>query len=259
MPHLSIQNISEFAPVVDRILEVVDEYQVKIHKLERDILLRPSLADMHRRRSRRLATPVSDAACIPVHFISRELVMHKRTLDPIKTMIFGLRKYDLDRMAALAENMAADPDYESASGSDATLIDHSSTTAADRSKQEEKRKRKRNRQRERALLRKHMKHAGPAGQGGQCGVTTSSKSPDHDSHPTTLGDGHWRRPVRGYFSFKAKVYLASSSNLFEASALTARQADVYDHIDFAISSLEMFSEISENLISFAFNAGFPVF
>jgi len=41
--------------------------------------------------------------------------------------------------------------------------------------------------------------------------------------------------------------------------LTARQGDVYDHIDFAISSLEMFGEISENLISFAFNASFPEF
>lgn len=31
------------------------------------------------------------------------------------------------------------------------------------------------------------------------------------------------------------------------------QADVYDHIDFALSSLDMFEDISENLINFAFN------
>ena len=32
--------------------------------------------------------------------------MHKRTLDPIKTMIFGLRKYDLDRCIALQDSLA---------------------------------------------------------------------------------------------------------------------------------------------------------
>lgn len=202
--------------MVDRILEVVDEYQVKIHKLERDILLRPSMADMHRRRSRPLASPVSDLGCTAVHFISGELFTHKRMLDPIKTMIFGLRKHDLERMAALAESMAADPDYESASGSETSLIDHPSTKAVDGSKQEERRKRKRKRQRDRALLRKHLKHAGLVGQGNRCGVTTASKSPDHNEHPTTLGDG-WKGPVRGYFSFKAKVYLAGSLNFSESS------------------------------------------
>jgi len=29
--------------------------------------------------------------------------MHKRTLEPIKSMIYGLRRYDLDRSIALAE------------------------------------------------------------------------------------------------------------------------------------------------------------
>ena len=31
------------------------------------------------------------------------------------------------------------------------------------------------------------------------------------------------------------------------------QADVYDHMDFALSSLDMFSETTENLINYAFN------
>ena len=34
------------------------------------------------------------------------------------------------------------------------------------------------------------------------------------------------------------------------------QADVYDHIDFALTSLDMFSDISENLINYAFNVSF---
>ena len=31
--------------------------------------------------------------------------MHKRTLEPIKTVIYGLRRYDLDRVLALKEHV----------------------------------------------------------------------------------------------------------------------------------------------------------
>ena len=31
---------------------------------------------------------------------------------------------------------------------------------------------------------------------------------------------------------------------------------MYDHMDFALTSLGMFSEISKNLINYAFNVGF---
>lgn len=43
--------------------------------------------------------------------------------------------------------------------------------------------------------------------------------------------------VEGFLSHQAKVYLA----------------DVYDHIDYIISGLDMFSSISENLINYTFN------
>ena len=36
-----------------------------------------------------------------MHIISGDLQLHKRTLEPIKTMIYGLRRYDVDRCAAL--------------------------------------------------------------------------------------------------------------------------------------------------------------
>jgi hypothetical protein len=35
--------------------------------------------------------------------MSGDLILHKRTLDPIKTMIYGLRRYDIDRCAALID------------------------------------------------------------------------------------------------------------------------------------------------------------
>jgi hypothetical protein len=39
-----------------------------------------------------------------VHILQGDLILHKRTLEPIKTLIYGLRRYDVDRVAALEEN-----------------------------------------------------------------------------------------------------------------------------------------------------------
>jgi hypothetical protein len=39
-----------------------------------------------------------------VHIVSGDLVLHKRTLDPIKTLVYGLRRYDVDRCAALVDD-----------------------------------------------------------------------------------------------------------------------------------------------------------
>lgn len=89
-----------------------------------------------------------------MHILSGDLTLHKRTLEPIKTLIYGLRRYDVDRCAALVS---------SAGGDD--------------------------------------------------------------------------RKVEGFMTHKSKIYLA----------------DVHDHIDYIIGSLDMFSGISENLINYTFN------
>jgi hypothetical protein len=39
-----------------------------------------------------------------VHILSGDLILHKRTLEPIKTLVYGLRRYDVDRCAALIDN-----------------------------------------------------------------------------------------------------------------------------------------------------------
>ncbi|KAF6754206.1 magnesium transporter [Ephemerocybe angulata] len=124
---------------VDKALEVIDEYHAKISNFERRILLRPDMKTVKE-----------------LHILSGDLILHKRTLDPIKTMIFGLRRYDVDRCAA--------------------LIDMSD----------------------------------PANEGIK---------------------------VVGYMSHKAKIYLA----------------DVYDHMDYILTSLDMFAGIGENLIDYTFN------
>lgn len=79
--------------------------------------------------------------------------MHKRTLDPIKTMIYGLRRYDVDRCTALADDLEEEAEREE----------------------------------------------------------SRSRHRREDKKPGTLDRDRSKRKkrVRGYFSYKAKVYLVS--------------------------------------------------
>ncbi|KAH9923673.1 uncharacterized protein B0H18DRAFT_878449 [Fomitopsis serialis] len=122
--------------IVDSALEVIEEYQTKILKIEQEVLLKPSMETVRR-----------------LHILQGDLILHKRTLEPIKTVIYGLRRYDDDRVAALTEKV--DPSMK----------------------------------------------------------------------------------IQGYMSHKAKIYLA----------------DVHDHMEYILSSLEMFAGVSENLINYTFN------
>ena len=38
-----------------------------------------------------------------VHILSGDLILHKRTLEPIKTLVYGLRRYDNDKCEALID------------------------------------------------------------------------------------------------------------------------------------------------------------
>ncbi|KAF9486595.1 magnesium transporter [Pholiota conissans] len=125
--------------IVDNAIQVIDRYHVKIHKYELQILLQPNMETVKE-----------------LHILSGDLILHKRTLDPIKTMIFGLRRYDVDRCAALIDT--SDP------------------------------------------ANKDIK-------------------------------------IVGFMSHKAKIYLA----------------DVYDHMEYILTSLDMFAGIADNLINYSFN------
>ncbi|GJE89653.1 magnesium transporter-like protein [Phanerochaete sordida] len=74
--------------VVDQALEIVEAYHEKILKLEKSILLKPNMKHVRR-----------------LHIFQEELILHKRTLEPIKTVVYGLRRYDVDRVAALYETL----------------------------------------------------------------------------------------------------------------------------------------------------------
>jgi Mg2+ and Co2+ transporter CorA len=133
-PALLVQSLLDL--IVDEAMEVIDEYQGKILKLEHKVLLKPNMKTVRQ-----------------LHILSGDLILHKRTLEPIRVMIYGLRRYDTDRCAALIE-----------------------------------------------------------------GAVDSSK-------------------VVGYMSHKSKIYLA----------------DVHDHMEYILTSLDMFTGIAENLINYTFN------
>lgn len=108
--------------------------------------------------------------------MSGDLILHKRTLEPIKTVVYGLRRYDVDRVAALSEKL-------------------------------------------------------------EPGVK-----------------------VEGFMSHKAKIYLVRcvywiipSAGVLICVTFFRNKADVHDHMEYILTSLDMFAGISENLINFTFN------
>ncbi|KZT56116.1 hypothetical protein CALCODRAFT_436239 [Calocera cornea HHB12733] len=124
--------------VVDKALDIVERYHDELLDLERKILIKPSMENVRQ-----------------LHIISGDLTLHKRTLTPLSTLIYTLRRYDLDRA------IAATPEAQ-----DSTEV-----------------------------------------------------------------------KVTGFCSHQCKVYLA----------------DVYDHMDYILSSMDGFSSIAENLLNFTFN------
>ncbi|KAG1813918.1 uncharacterized protein BJ212DRAFT_383571 [Suillus subaureus] len=139
-PSLLVQSLLDL--IVDSALEVVDAFHEKILQLEYDVLMKPDMKVVSR-----------------LHILSGDLMLHKRTLGPLKTVIYGLRRYDEDRCAALL-------------------------SSAEKEVQEQR-----------------------------------------------------REKVKGFMSHKSKIYLA----------------DVHDHMEHILTSMDMFAGIAENLINYAFN------
>lgn len=154
--------------VVDRAMEVVEEYHKMLLKLESDILLKPKVGSVRHRMALFLFT-ASHAYCTAivttVHILSGDLALHKRTLEPLRSLIYGLRRYDYDRCLALE---------------------------------------------------------------------TSSTNDSGESEKVPK--------VVGFMSHKSKIYLA----------------DVNDHMEYILSSLDMFGGIAENLINYTFNVSYPI-
>ncbi|EIW87253.1 hypothetical protein CONPUDRAFT_161839 [Coniophora puteana RWD-64-598 SS2] len=114
-PSLLVQSLLDI--VVDSALDIVDAYHDKILELEHDALLKPSM-DVIRR----------------LHILSGDLSLYKRTLEPLRSVIYGLRRYDLERCIALADEMAISPSssrHNTISGSQFMREPSSSTPPVD--------------------------------------------------------------------------------------------------------------------------------
>lgn len=142
-PSLLVQSMLDL--LVDQALEVIDRYHDQITKLEAAVLVKPKMATVR-----------------SLHILSGDLALRKRSLEPIKSLIYGLRRYDSDRCDALESSAM------------------------------------------------------------EYGQNEPRKS---------------RSAGTGFMSHKAKIYLA----------------DVHDHMDYILSSVDLFTTISENLISYTFN------
>ncbi|KAJ7665035.1 hypothetical protein DFH06DRAFT_1186439 [Mycena polygramma] len=136
-PSLLVQSF--LGLVVDKAVQVIDAYHDQISSIEHQILIKPKPSTVRK-----------------LHIVSGDLVLHKRTLEPIKTLVYGLRRYDVDRCAALVD----------------------------------------------------------------------------DSDPKMKGV-----PIVGFMSHKSKIYLA----------------DVFDHTEYILSTLDMIAGIGESLTDYSFN------
>ncbi|CAK5269268.1 unnamed protein product [Mycena citricolor] len=80
--------------IVHKALEVVQAYEEKIQLAEHMILSRPTMESVRN-----------------MHVLSADLLLHRRTLAPIQAVVGTLRKYDVDRAAALVDT-SQHPDEE---------------------------------------------------------------------------------------------------------------------------------------------------
>ncbi|PCH36397.1 hypothetical protein WOLCODRAFT_82117 [Wolfiporia cocos MD-104 SS10] len=81
-PSLLVESLIDLT--VDQALEIVDDYQEKILDIEKAVLLKPNMSTV-----------------TSLHMLQEDLIMHKRGLEPIKTLVYGLRRYDIDRASAV--------------------------------------------------------------------------------------------------------------------------------------------------------------
>ncbi|KIK29956.1 hypothetical protein PISMIDRAFT_648208, partial [Pisolithus microcarpus 441] len=144
--------------VVDSAFDVVDAFHEKVLELEHDVLLKPNIKAISRHT-------------FDLSLLSGDLALHKRTMEPLKMVIYGLRRYDEDRCAALAE------------------------------------------------------------------------------------PGDRELPVQGFMSHKAKIYLVEADETYAYLCAGREQADVHDHVEYILSTMDTFAGMAENLINYTFNVG----
>jgi hypothetical protein len=120
--------------------------------------------------------------------------MHKRTLEPIRTMVYGLRRYDLERCRAVADSMAlerqryCDTDSESATSPTTRKMKVDPVLVS---------RAKRRRQKRRHMVKERIIQLQPR----------LLDEDDHGYYCEVEGQQLQSRRVEGFFSYKSKVYL----------------------------------------------------
>jgi hypothetical protein len=94
----------------------MNAYHDKLIGLEKQTLQRPKMTTVKARRCRTGVYFVDIYHMSSVHIISGDLILHKRTIEPLKQLIYGLRRYDLDRCVALAQGTAPEVDKAQVKG-----------------------------------------------------------------------------------------------------------------------------------------------
>jgi len=150
-----------------------------------------------------------DIYCLSVHILSGDLIIHKRTLEPIRTMVYGLRRYDLERCRAVADSMALE--RQRYSDTDSIKSEPRSLLPTRKLKMDPVlvSRAKRRRQRKRKMVR-----------------SSKIQAPhliDEDDHGYVEIEGYQlhsgESKVEGFFSCKSKVYLVGK--IFDFVILTA--------------------------------------
>ena len=101
--------------MVDRAIDIVDRFHESILKLEREILLNPKMNSV--RDCARSQLLFNHPLMIGlVHSLSAEVTQRRRELDPVKTLIYGLRRYDSDRALAAEECAVEDKAHHGGPG-----------------------------------------------------------------------------------------------------------------------------------------------
>jgi len=86
--------------IVDQAVQVVDKYSDKITETETQVLLRPNMNIVRTRGSNSFCFLHQNSHLGPVHILSADISLRKRMIQPLKPMLWGLRKFDLERTAA---------------------------------------------------------------------------------------------------------------------------------------------------------------
>jgi hypothetical protein len=83
-------------------VEVVDKYHEVILMKERVILLKPNMKTVRGcKHVLSLSSLIyTENFVLTVHILSGDLTLHKRTLGPLSQLVYGLRRYDVDRCKA---------------------------------------------------------------------------------------------------------------------------------------------------------------